>query len=95
MASTAIKLFIKVLNNTKDPENAALELSLSKIASKAMIDDISKNYLYVLLQKLHFRKSALKSTICCKLKILFEFEVNVSNAKIVCMQRIKKNDFPY
>ena len=46
MASTALKLFIKVLNNTKDPENAALELSLSKIASKAMIDDISKNYLY-------------------------------------------------
>ena len=44
MASTALKLFIKVLNNTKDPENAALELSLSKIASKAMIDDISKNY---------------------------------------------------
>ena len=44
MASTALKLFIKVLNNTKDPENAALELSLSKIASKAVIDDISKNY---------------------------------------------------
>ena len=44
MASTALKLFIKVLNNTKDPEDAALELSLSKIASKAVIDDISKNY---------------------------------------------------
>ena len=54
MASTALKLFIKVLNNTKDPENAALELSLSKIASKAMIDDISKKYYYV--QSLHNRK---------------------------------------
>lgn len=94
MASTALKLFIKVLNNTKDPENAALELSLSKIASKAMIDDISKNYLYF-YRDWKLQKSALQSTKCCKLKILFQFEVYVSNAKMVCMQRIKKNDFPW
>ena len=71
MASTALKLFIKVLNNTKDPENAALELSLSKIASKAMIDDISKNYYYRAFT------TEKCSTICCKLKILFEFGVYV------------------
>ena len=50
--------FIKVLNNAKDPDtNAALELSLSKIAAKAIVDDIMelKELFEIVRGSKHFR----------------------------------------